>query len=1224
VRVVRAKGNRKSMWTVVGQCLTPVFLVFVIWTGSALAARGHQFERAFSGPCAVEPCEGTLKEPAGVAINEETGDVYVVDRGANRVVRFDATGVYQAEFNGSGTLLGEGVAAGGGGNAGEIETGRFSSPEGIAVDNSCSLRKLAEPLCKQEDPSNGDVYVVDAGHTVVDKYSPMGAYVGQINEAESGAGPFSHVLDGVAVDVQGAVAVYQENRVVNVFGDAVRNQFQRAVIAEVEGFGLPGIAVDTSGDFYLRHTAGTDFVGRIAKVTATGRPITQELDDAKSSAVAVEQTSNDSLIDNITTIRVFSPSGATLETLGEEGGAKHLTAGAGVGVDARRQAIYVADAGSDEIVVFGPMVPSVPKVEEEFFAQVTSKSATLGADINPRSESEESVTEFQFEYGACASLASCPSAGYEATVPVPVGQISPDFEVHAVSAQALDLRAHTAYHFRAVAHNALGAAEPGAEMVFTTENVGGELILPDERGWELVSPPDKQGAAIEPITEAGIVQAAASGGAITYLANAPTAEQPEGAANESQVISSRVAASWSSRDIAIPHASATGFAVGPGPEYKFFSPDLSLSAVQPFGEFNPLLSAEASESTAYLHTLSSACANSCYHPLVTGEPGFANVPEGTHFGEAERCVPRGGGGTAGVFCGPEFLDATENLDDVVLRSKASLQAGAGAEQLYEWSNGTLTQVSVLPDHTPAPNLPASRLGLGDQAARGAMSADGTRVVWESEPNLYLRDMALGETVQLDEAELSCKEAGECTSGRGRFQFASADGSRVFFTDTHRLTANSGAEPEGSQVKADLYECRIGIVGGVLHCSLTDLTPASGGEGADVEGGILGASGDGTSIYFVAAGVQTEGTNSRGERALAGQPNLYLLKAGTIRFVTTLSPGDSSDWTERLLSQPVRVSSDGQYLELMSQASLTGYDNRDATTGQPTAEVYLYDTVEDKLECASCDPTGVRPRGVAYHQLEPGSGGLVGGPRELWPPNALVAANVPGWIAIGTGAQVKERYQPRYLSDTGRLFFNTVNGLVSQDANNTQDVYEYEPPGVGGCTSASEAFSESSGGCVNLISSGRSSQESALLDASESGDDVFFLTAARLSAIDTDNALDVYDAHVCTDSPCIVYPTGKSAACSDETCKAPAGPLPSIFGSPVSTTITTSSNLAPLPRSAPAVKSAAQIRAEKLAKALKACRSKKHKRKQRQACEKQARKKYGKTKKVSRTPKRRTK
>ena len=54
----------------------------------------------------------------------------------------------------------------------------------------------------------------------------------------------------------------------------------------------------------------------------------------------------------------------------------------------------------------------------------------------------------------------------------------------------------------------------------------------------------------------------------------------------------------------------------------------------------------------------------------------------------------------------------------------------------------------------------------------------------------------------------------------------------------------------------------------------------------------------------------------------------------------------------------------------------------------------------------------------------------------------------------------------------------------------ENVYEYEPAGVGSCESPT-------GGCVALLSSGSSPNESAFLEATPSGDDVFFLTAAQL-------------------------------------------------------------------------------------------------------------------------------
>jgi DNA-binding beta-propeller fold protein YncE len=1197
-----------------------VFAAVLAWVSPALASRGHQYTTTFGGPCTHEPCEGNLKEPDGVAVNEATKDVYVVDKGANRVVRYSASGTYESEFNGS-----------------ETPAGSFKEPEAIAVDNSCVLLKLSEPKCKTEDPSNGDVYVVDAGHEVVDKYTAAGEYVGQITAGEEGR--FLGV-EGVAVDPTGFVYVYDRDESINgrsisVYTDAEQNELTTKGI-ELPGLAgnfAPGLAVDDTGEYYLRSELSPPTGGRISKLSKSGAIQVLEVDKEESSAVAVDLSNDNVLVDNLTSVGVFESSGREvkeLERLGKENGASYLSEGVGVGVDASASTIYVADAaaGKDDVVVFGPKSPTTPKVESEGFASVTAQEASLEAKINPRSEPDagEAATEYYFEYARCPTLdpSSCLSAGYE-KVPGSAGRISPSYEGEQVSAGLEGLSPHTTYRFRAVArnsHNQENEYELGEELTFTTEGPGGELVLPDNRGWELVSPPDKQGARIEPIAEIGVVQAAASGDGITYLANAPTESQPEGYSNEVQVLSSRGSA-WSSRDIAIPHSSATGKAVGPGPEYKFFNQDLTESVVQPFGEFIPQLSKEASESTAYLHDLNGSCASDCYHPLVTGKTGFANVPAATEFGEEESCKPHPSGVATPIFCGPEFVGASEDLSHVVLRSKAELTPGVGTAgqngqlwQLYEWSGGALAPVSVLPGGGPAAG---ATLGLDENAARGAISSDGSRIAWEAQSKLYLRDMTLGgtgETVQLDKAE-TC--AG-CTSGGGHFEFANTEGSRVFFTDVNALTSDSGAHPKASpQPIADLYECQIVIEGEKLTCKLKDLTPKRvttehGEEGADVQGSILGASSDGSYVYFVADGIRSEAANGRGRKAEAEKPNLYVDYEGQIGFIATLSSGDEHDWGEAPSGQPTRVSPNGQYLELMSQGSPTGYDNFDGD--QPVAEVYLYDAASSRLVCASCVPSGVRPVGVEYEKLEAGSGGLVGG-TGIWPLRALVAANVPGWTAIDVHPAA--RYQPRYLNNEGRLFFNSADALVPQDSNGTEDVYGYEPAGIKGpegnelCTEASETFSGRSDGCVNLISSGSSTQESAFLDASESGNDVFFLTRSRLSPLDTDNADDVYDAHVCTSaSPCIAYPTVQSPPCTTEaSCKPSPTPQPSIFGAPSSATFQGPGNLTP----AAAVKAKAKplTRAQKLAAALKAC--KKKAKAERAGCEAKARKQYGPVKRA---------
>jgi hypothetical protein len=140
--------------------------------------------------------------------------------------------------------------------------------------------------------------------------------------------------------------------------------------------------------------------------------------------------------------------------------------------------------------------------------------------------------------------------------------------------------------------------------------------------------------------------------------------------------------------------------------------------------------------------------------------------------------------------------------------------------------------------------------------------------------------------------------------------------------------------------------------------------------------------------------------------------------------------------------------------------------------------------------------------------------------------------------------------------------------------------------------------------VALISSATSAQESVFLDASESGGDVFFLTSGQLVPLDTDTGLDVYDARVDGGFP--AEPPPGPPVCEGDACQGTPTPQP-VFGTPASVTFNGSGNLTPV--TAPVVKPKPLTNAQKLAKALKACR-KRHNKHKRLSCEKQARKKYG--------------
>jgi hypothetical protein len=900
-----------------------------------------------------------------------------------------------------------------------------------------------------------------------------------------------------------------------------------------------------------------------------------------------------------------------------------------------------------------------PGIHDESVSNVASSSATFQATINPHT----APTSYYFQYstldtaGCEASPSSCTS------VPSPPGSLGEgEGDVEVAPQHVQGLLAGTVYHYRVVVLSELKAGEPvafyGPDRTFTTQTAS-LFSLPDNRQWELVSPPDKRGALIEPIGGGAIhavgpLQTAEDGSGIVYLTNVPTEPEPPGDGqfdDADQVLSVRGAQGWSTRDIATPHESATNFINLP--EYMLFSADLSSALAEPPGEDETLLSPLATEPTPYVRREAlcdaPATASGCYLPILTGKEGFADVPPGTKFGPIRKDPTRPPNAQV------NFQGASPDLRHVTLKSEVALTETAipsGGSEIYEWSAGApaseaLQMVSVLPQSEgggPAPTSKSNGLfvdvGVGMQfvgGSRNAVSSDGSRVFWELgggsvSPGLalYMRDTVKGETLRLD-----VKQPGAPSGGTPAvaFQFATPDGSKAFFTDSQRLTSESGT---GSV--PDLYECDIVEEAGKLACGLTDLTPVRSGTSADVQNLLTAASEDGSYAYFVANGVLSENKNSEGEGATQGTChtggesefrtcNLYEAHEGTIKFIATLSEGDQADWGgavhafQSVSNLAAYASPDGRYLTFTSQRSLTGYDNRDAVSGKPDAEVYLYDAVTGRLACVSCNPTGARPIGVQASEFEEIfahtrahveniAAVQVDAALGVDPTNLWVAANLPpGNNLVWASGFGEALYQPRVLSDDGRVFFNSSDALVPQDVNETEDVYEFEPRGTGSCTASSSTFSPKSGGCTSLISSGTSPEESGFLGSSRSGEDVFFLTSSRLSGRDYDNSRDVYDAHVCSArAPCVPPVVSVPPCASGDACKGAPSPQPSSFGAPASATFAGAGNVVLSP-SGPGVKGRSLTRAQKLARALRACRREKDRRK-RTVCDRRARKRYG--------------
>ena len=1232
----------------------------------ALSERGHVLENTFGS---TGSAAGQLLQPKGIAINETTGDVYVVDSGNNRVDRFDRKGTFIEAW-------GYGVKTGA--NAFETCTteckqgiaghhkGQFHEADAIAIDNAVG------------SPSKGDVYVeavkpyeeevgkkeIEFEETVYDKFSPTGTLLSQIRSYPV-ENPFTHAKEqqvweelphGITVDPHGNVWIYAEENQLYEFNNEVKNKFVKQIESEAEEEeGREGLAVDSSGEIYVEHESenfppvGTEKVSVVAKLNPSGEVLINELNGEDSTGVALNPVTQSVFVDNVDQINVYSSSGHLIDSFGsgQIGGGGGSVAAAGTG-EAGASVVAVTDLANNSVHLFGPEPAGVPKLSEVSVAGITSTSAHLTASIDPTGLE----TEYSFRYSTetlPAADETCGGACQE-TVAAAVGSGFADVPVEP---EVTDLGPGTLYHYALIAKNPAGEAVSAEQTFKTAPEVFG-ATLPDSRQWQMVSPSNKNGALIPPLEiESEVVQSSPDGAAFTYASQGalPGAEGnrvPE----LSQLLSRRTEKEWVTTDLDLPHEEAEGLTPSKPYTYRWFTPDLTTAALQPFGEGKaerPPLNKAATEKTPYIRSnapvpcLAPPVPEECFTPLVTA----GNVAE-TEIEGKKVPVPFGGH--------VNFVAGTPNLDHTILSSTEPLLAGANKTgNLFEESEGLLTLVSILPT-----SAAAAKPVLGTEGAnvRNAISEDGSVVVFEDktkseEPHLYVRDVNKGETVQLDVPQPGATEPPAPGNQNPVFQLASPDGTHIFFTDNQRLTKDSTSS--SAHGRPDLYECvLVESEAHKLECQLHDLTVDShAGESAAVQGAVLGSNTEATTLYLVANGALTSdatpGTcrpreeendinQNNGQLELSGQCNLFkdqynpATETWNVTFIARLSAEDEPDWTwsgnengnlGRLTS---RVSPDGGWLTFMSVRSLTGYNSRDIHSGRLDEQVYSYEAATGKVRCVSCDPNGARPTGVfdggpgteGSEETEEGIGLLVDRPRAYalrW-----LSGIIPGWTHL---SKHEARYGSRVIDDSGRTFFMSNQGLVPQDTNGKMDVYQFEPAGVGGCTNASETFQAPIEGCVSLISSGKAPRESSFLDASPDGNDAFFVTTAKLAPSDGDNGLDAYDASVCgiAGSPaCLPEPAATPKPCESVTeCRTATNTPPPDVGSPPTTQTGASGNVAGgqgktavLPSSEEKPKTTTKKRltkAQKLAKALKSCKKLKTKSK-RQACEKSARKRYG--------------
>jgi hypothetical protein len=551
-------------------------------------------------------------------------------------------------------------------------------------------------------------------------------------------------------------------------------------------------------------------------------------------------------------------------------------------------------------------------------SQVDSRSATLSAEVDPNG----SLTSGYFEY---TPQASYEAKGFSGAKRINVNVIGSEAGMFTVNFPTIaGLASDTTYRYRLVLTNGKGqTTKPTAAPYpfFHTAPASGGPLLADGRGWEMVSPVDKNGGGIatpESIAEGGTLQAAAQGGAATYSSAASFAGGA-GAPPASQYTSSRSSSGWSTQNITVPIFSGSYDIAKGGAPYRLFSTDLSRSVLLNGkgcrGEAtgcpvpNPTLpgtDAPAGFQDYYLRTSSSGGFEALLGPSETGLSGLS----ASQFEV----------GLAG---------ASEDLTHVVLSSCAKLTASAtsgcpGQTNLYEFSTGggALKQVNASPGAT-----------LAAQGAN-AVSADGTRVYLYEGGNLFVRDGA------------TLKQADAGAGGGGTFEFASSDGSLAYFTKA-----------------GDLYRYN------PTTNTATKLTSSS-----DVQG-VLGAASNGANLYYLrstglyrcaaANTAAASGCDGGVKIANAADASNYPPASGTARI--------AADGTKLLFVSTTPL----------EDHNANTYDNTDLGSGEADSEVYLYDATTG-ITCVSCNPSNGRPIGPSSipGAIKNGSGPTSYKPRVL--------------------------------------------------------------------------------------------------------------------------------------------------------------------------------------------------------------------------------------------------
>jgi DNA-binding beta-propeller fold protein YncE len=750
---------------------------------------------------------GQVKEPGGLAVNRETGRLYVADKGNNRIDVFASSGAFEKafgwgvrdgapEFQFCTTACRKGLEGAG--------SGEFKLPSEIAVDNTGEIGH------------QGDVYVVDYENQRVEKFDENGNFLltfgGGVDKKTNGnvctkesadpcgtgadgfeEGKFAREnvgfgLEGILVGVgPGGVVYVVDTHIIDHESEThepavSKYRLQRFEPSGVEiapqhvlfegnlfagGGGVAhSLAVDSTGNFYVASEFGEEVVSKYeADGTKVGNVFAS--DDGVLAVgvgdrlfVSGNAEGGSSLRFGVGNVVEYDSAGGALRRFGYGLFGPEATAegvapdGAGVGVYAS-EVVRGVSGGSDVLHLDFPADdrPVVFRPCEVTPGTLGNTQATLRALINP----EANATTYHFEY---VTQAQFEASGFSsATVTPQSASIGEDTVLHEASAKLEELTPETVYHCRVVAKNTVGEAT-GEEGTFKTRE-------PVELGPEWSSGVTEDSAVLQAeVNPVGI----ATTGQFEYVTDAEF--QASGFA-QAKLAPSAELDFGAGGALVSTAAQLSGLAPGTRYHYRLRAKDKFF----PGGIVCPELKFSCPE-----HELTFRTYPSFGSPPPTADERRYELVSPIEKNSAEIGVPeqrRSGGVT--VSTGYRLIRASSGSGEAMtftsFTSFDSPEAAPATSQYLArrteagWSTENISPVGA--QQSPVPPYRGFSPDLGLSAFVVSQPRENEELV----RNLYLRDDHTGAVQRLTDEEPNINNGEEfCLDYAG----ASADGTRAFF------------------------------------------------------------------------------------------------------------------------------------------------------------------------------------------------------------------------------------------------------------------------------------------------------------------------------------------------------------------------------------------------------------------------------------------------------------